>query len=271
MENIYFITDLDRTIIHSKNKGYKCVEIMEDREITYMTDNSYDKLQTLLKIESFKFIPCTMRNIKQTMRVDFIREYNPEIIICSNGAQIYINGQLDKEWNNKVKTIYSIDKLLEDIDYLEELKDKLSEDINILEIRNIENFYITIKCSNSLEAEKFFDIVKDKFNEELRVIRIEAKIFIIHHKINKIYAVDYIVGKFNIKNLVTSGDSEVDKEFTTRGISILPNHSSFKHKKSIVTRKSNIKSTEEILDKLSEIIMKINNNVKKDRKKLKVN
>lgn len=55
MENIFFITDLDRTIIHSKHKGYKCVEKLGDREITYMTNYAYDKLQELLKNQLLMF------------------------------------------------------------------------------------------------------------------------------------------------------------------------------------------------------------------------
>ena len=255
MENIYFITDLDRTIIHSKNKGYRCVEMMGEREITYMTDESYNKLQELLKNNSFIFIPCTMRNIKQTLRVDFIREYNPQIIICTNGAQIYINGQLDKEWDKKIKSLCDYERLNDNIKYLSELKENHKEDIKVLEVRNIEDFYITIKCEDSIEAEKFYEIIKDNFDEELIVLRIDAKIFIIHNEIDKVHAVDYIIDKFNIKRLITAGDSEVDEQFTKRGISILTKHGSFKHEKSIITEKNNIKSTEDILDYINKIIM----------------
>lgn len=254
MENIYFITDLDRTIIHSKNKGYRCVEMIGEREITYMTDESYNKLQELLKNNSFIFIPCTMRNIKQTLRVDFIREYNPQIIICTNGAQIYINGQLDKEWDKKIKSLCDYERLNANIKYLLELKESHKEDIKVLEVRNIEDFYITIKCEDYIEAEKFYELIKDNFDEELIVLRIDAKIFIIHKEIDKVHAVDYIIDKFNIKRLITAGDSEVDEQFTKRGISILPKHSSFKHEKSIITEKNNIKSTEDILEIICSIV-----------------
>ena len=59
----------------------------------------------------------------------------------------------------------------------------------------------------------------------------------------------------NIKKLITSGDTEVDREFTSRGITILPKHSSFKHEKAIITEKSKIHATEEILDYINKIIM----------------
>ena len=101
MDKIFFITDLDRTIIHSKHSGYRCVEKLGDREITYMTDYAYEKLHELLKIEEFMFIPCTMRNINQTLRVDFIRCYNPKIIICTNGAQFTLMESLMKFGTSK--------------------------------------------------------------------------------------------------------------------------------------------------------------------------
>ena len=255
MEKIFFITDLDRTIIHSKHRGYKCVEKLEDREITYMTDYAYEKLQALLRREEFIFIPCTMRNINQTLRVDFIRDYNPEIIICTNGAQIYIDGKLDEAWDKQMKSLCNQDELNENINYLEKLKKEYKERIGVIEIRNIEDSYITVKCIDSYEAEKLYNIINNKFGKNINVLRIEAKIFIIHNRINKVYAVDYIIERFNIKKLITSGDTEVDREFTSRGITILPKHSSFKHEKAIITEKSKIHATEEILDYINKIIM----------------
>lgn len=255
MEKIFFITDLDRTIIHSKHIGYKCVEKLGDREITYMTDYAYEKLHELLKREEFMFIPCTMRNINQTLRVDFIRSYNPKIIICTNGAQIYIDGKLDEIWDKQMKALCDKNELNRNIKYLEKLKEEYKELIGIIEVRNIEDFYITVKCVDSHEADKFYNIISNSFDKNINVLKIEAKIFIIHNRINKVYAVDYIIEKFNIKKLITSGDTEVDREFTSRGIAILPKHSSFKHEKSIITERSKIHATEEILDYIEEIIV----------------
>ncbi len=231
------------------------MEKLEDREITYMTDYAYEKLQALLKREEFIFIPCTMRNINQTLRVDFIRSYNPKIIICTNGAQIYIDGKLDKVWDKQMKYLCDENELNKNIKYLEKLKEEYKERIGVIEIRNIEDFYITVKCIDSYEAEKLYNIINNKFGKNINVLRIEAKIFIIHNRINKVYAVDYIIKRFNIKKLITSGDTEVDREFTSRGITILPKHSSFKHEKAIITEKSKIHATEEILDYINKIMM----------------
>ena len=241
IKNTYFVTDLDRTIIHAKNKGYKCVEYMGEKEITYMTENSYNEFIELLKIEALKFIPCTMRNIKQTLRVDFIKEYNPNIIICTNGAQIYLDGILDMEWDSKIKMLVNQKQVIEDIKHIESLNLKYDE------VRNIEGFYITIKCNTKEEAFEVFNVLKNEFKASIKVMHIGVKVFIIDEKINKIHAVDYITEKYGIKNLITAGDSEVDLEFTTRGKAIIPKHACFRHEGAFVTEKEGIYSTEDLI------------------------
>ncbi len=186
MGKFYFVTDLDRTIIHAKNKGYKCVEKSGEKEITYMTEKSYRDLKELLKNKKIKLVPCTMRSIKQTLRVNFIKEYKPEIIICCNGGQVYINGEMDKEWKRVIDDIVDSEKILKDISYLEELKNEVKENINILEVRNIQELYIEVKAFNEEEAIKFFNIIKDGFSEKFRILQIKAKIFIIDKRINKV-------------------------------------------------------------------------------------
>ena len=244
MKEIYFITDLDRTLIHAKNKGHKCVEYIEKSEITYMTQKSYDAFLELLKIKEFNFIPCTMRNINQTLRVNFIKDYNPKIIICTNGAQIYIDGKLDDAWNIKMKSLIDEESIEENIRFIKSLN------LNYQEVRNIEDFYITIKCENQDIAFEVFNNLKDKFKANIKVIHIAKKIFIIDERIDKIYAVDYIVNKYKIKNFVTAGDSKVDENFTKRGRAIIPKHASFTHNNAIVTQKEGIESTEDIIEYL---------------------
>ncbi|MEG1002046.1 HAD family hydrolase [Clostridium sp.] len=244
MKSVNFITDLDRTIIHSKNKGFKCVEFLKDREITYMTEDSYKLLLNILSLKNFNFIPCTMRNIDQTLRVQFIKEYNPKIIICTNGAQIYIDGILDEAWDLNMRKFIKEKEINNRIVFLKGLE------LNECDIRNIEGFYIAIKCNSVEDAKINCNRIKKYINSPNRIINVHSKIFIINENINKIHAVNYIIRKFNLKNVITSGDSEVDLEFTTKGICILPKHASFKHKEAEVTEKEGIYSTEEILEKV---------------------
>ena len=251
MKRIDFVTDLDRTIVHAKNKGFRCVEYIGHKEITYMTDKSYSKLKELLEKEEFNFIPCTMRNIEQTLRIDFIKEYKPEIIICSNGAQIYINGELDLEWDKRMKNLIISEEIDKQMNFIESLN------IDCIEIRNIEDFYITIKCKDINEAKMVYEVLKDKFEANIEIIQIRVKIFIIDKRINKINALDYLINKYELNNLITAGDSYVDKDFTTRGKAILPKHASFRHNDAFITEKEGIYSTEDLLDYIGEELEKI--------------
>lgn len=252
MNKIYFISDLDKTIIHSKNKGFKCVEKIGDREITYMTDYSYDAFKHILSTDVLEFIPCTMRNLNQIMRVDFIREYSPQIIISTNGAQIYINGSIDLEWESMMRIIGDINEVNMDIEYIESLN------LGYEEIRNTENFYVTMKFFSEEKAEEGSQILRERFSNHKKIFRVGIKVFVIHEKINKANAVDYIIKKFGLKNIITSGDSVVDEDFTRHGVSLLPKHSSFRHDKSVITKKRGIFSTDELMDKLKEYMEQLN-------------
>lgn len=238
----YFITDLDRTIIHSQNPNYTCVEKLKDREITYMTDYSIEKMNELLLKEDFVFVPCSMRNYSQTMRVDFISKYSPKYMICDNGAQIYVDGVLDKEWDNYMNSLIDKESVVCGIEKIKELPYKFRD------IKNIDGFYIAISFYEEEEANKSYKDIEKLFEDPYKTMKIGRKIFVIHEKIDKSSAVKYFIDKYKVENYILSGDTEVDRRFTSMGKSILPKHASFRHDNSVVTTKPGILSTDEILD-----------------------
>lgn len=241
-----FITDLDRTIIHSKNPGFTCVETYGDREITFMTDKSITLLNELLHRKDIEFIPCTMRKYHQTIRVSFIGDYNPKYMICENGAQIFINGVLDSEWESYMRTVVSEKEVEEGIDKIKSLN------LNTKDILNIDGFYIAISFYNEGDADIAFNQIKPLFKKPYNVIQVGRKMFVIHEKIDKTHAVEYLINTYKIDDVITSGDSDADKEFTKIGKSILPKHASFKHDSSVITNQSGIHATEEILEYVLE-------------------
>lgn len=241
-----FITDLDRTIIHSKNPGFTCVETYDDREITFMTDKSISLLKELLNKEDIEFIPCTMRKYHQTKRVSFISEYNPKYMICENGAQIFVDNVLDTKWESYMRTIINEKEVEDGINKIKSLN------LNTKDILNIDGFYIAISFYNEDDADIAFKQIKPLFEKPYNVIQVGRKMFVIHEKIDKIHAVEYLVDTYKIDNIITSGDSDADKEFTKIGKSILPKHASFKHDSSVIANQSGIHATEEILEYVLE-------------------
>lgn len=242
----FLITDLDRTIIHSQNPGFLCVEKLEDREITYMTEYSIKKLNKLLSKEDFVFVPCSMRNYTQTMRVGFVSKYNPKYMICDNGAQIFVDGILDKEWDTYVKSLVNVEDVLSGIDKISSLPYRFRD------IRNIDDFYIAISFYDDDETNKAYNDISNLFVHPYNTMKIGRKIFVIHEKIDKSFAVKFFMDKYKIENCIFAGDSEVDEKFTSLGKAALPNHASFRHEGAFVSLNSGISSTDEILDFVEE-------------------
>lgn len=246
MYNNVFFSDLDKTIIYSKEIGNICVERMEDREITYMTERAISLMNILLKKEGFGFIPCTMRNKRQTLRVDFLKEYNPEIMVCTNGAQIYINGELDENWNKYIRSLVPKEEILE-------LKSKIdNSSIPFIENRSIEDFYLTLKFSSEDIAKRYLTSIKRNISNKYSVFRTGIKVFIIDKNIDKKFAVNYLNYKYNFKRIYTAGDSEADRLFTEMDgvISLIPDHATFTNNRAIRTKHKGIKASEEILEYL---------------------
>ena len=82
---ITFISDLDNTLIYSKQKGV-CVEYLKEKELTYMTPTAKRIFSALLREQNFLFIPCTARSYEQTSRVEFVKHL--PYLICDMGGSI---------------------------------------------------------------------------------------------------------------------------------------------------------------------------------------
>ena len=271
---VIFMTDLDRTIIHSKHPGEPVVEwmsqtklinrtdldeeaveeVVERRAVTHMTERAQAQLAQLLQDSRFVFIPCTMRNLQQVYRVDFLKTYQPAYMVCTNGAQIYRNGVLDLVWESKMRALVSKETLLREKQLIETL------DLPSVEIRITEDFYLTLKFEDESEAQVATRVLKGVFSpHERQVIQVGRKVFVMHPQIDKVHAVDYLMqGEGWEERVYTSGDSLVDQWFTLRGQALLPAHATFKGCPSAIrTKESGIRATEEILAYLAEILAQL--------------
>ena len=245
MPKLYFVTDLDRTIIHSKHPDYYCVESIGQKEITYMTSSSYEKLQELLLNQQLIFVPCTMRSLSQTLRIQFLRDYHLPFLICTNGAQIYVNGQLDLEWEKHMRLMINEDMIQREFEVIQQLG------IDYERLDLTEGFYLSMKFSDDEAAKNGWLRLKEELQTSNEIMLVGRKVFIMDQRINKERALSYLIERFNWQHIVTSGDSEVDEQFTKIGRTILPGHACFKHDHAKVTTANGILATEEILDYLS--------------------
>lgn len=241
-KRVTFITDLDHTIIHSNEPTHRCVERHFDgRPITYMSERSYRDFQTLLATPSIELIPCTMRSLAQVQRIEFFKEFLPRSVICSNGAQIYVDGVLDEVWEARMRAsvphqgVFATLKRVESCAFVD------------VEIRVIEKFYLVVKCRESAYAEKVSMKLKAIVSDAEIVFTSGKKVFIINQAIDKRFAVEYLDAQHNFPVVITSGDSYADQAFTRIGQAILPRHATFTHQTAIVTQAADACASDEII------------------------
>ncbi len=103
-----FASDLDRTLIYSTRFAdpnahpLKSIETKDEAPINYIYEVVLDKLKKLA--QKLHFIPVTTRTIQQYQRITlFHQEIVPPYAIVSNGGNILVHGQLDRQWNRHIK------------------------------------------------------------------------------------------------------------------------------------------------------------------------
>lgn len=246
-ENI-FISDLDGTLVYSKEPNHICIEHKEGKEITYVTKTALEKINKLFK--RMEFVPCSMRNREQINRIDFIREYNPKYIIACNGASIYIDGKKDEEWEEHIRKIVPKGEIKELIKNVENLKFLTTL------IYNVDDYFLAISFSTKEEANFYEHKMKHlKPTKDYLVYSINRKVYFINKNINKAFAVEYLKNKYDFKNIYTAGDTLVDEDFTKLSYvqAYLPRHAEFINENAFITKSSGINALDELLDELLKV------------------
>lgn len=253
------ITDLDKTIVYSREYNHKCVERNDNgNPITFMTKNAYKLLTKLLKSGKFTIIPCTLRSFEQTKRIEFTKDGTLPYMICDNGFSIYHNGKLDEGWDKIVNVLINTEAVYNL--YLQFNKIIDDNNIPIYRLKSNRNGFISIIFHDETDAIEYKNQLLSVV--DIKRYRIEdqgKKIYIVPKKLNKYIAVEYLLSKIEEENeneiVVTSGDSLVDKKFTTLGdYRILPKHATFRHNNAIVTKNEGIYAGEEILNDIDNLM-----------------
>lgn len=104
--NILFTSDLDRTLIFSErtklpDTSYKCVEKLDDKNISYISTTTYTRLTQLHEI--LDFVPVTTRSLAQYTRLTlFQHNVKPKLAIVANGGVILRDGNIDEVWQQHI-------------------------------------------------------------------------------------------------------------------------------------------------------------------------
>ena len=255
---MYLISDLDKTLVYSRQGEYTCVEYKGDKPITYMTPKAKDTMDRLLQNDDFHLIPCTLRSIEQTMRIGFIRDNIPEFMICDNGASIYKNGEVDIDWDIAIDKI--INKKEVAILYKKVQEYIKINNIPIYMLKTNRDAFISVIFNDKDTSEKYIDNILQFVNKSCyNIFKQGKKTYIVPKLLNKEIAVRFLREHYHVHNVITSGDSSVDDKFVELGdYQVLPQHAIFRLPKAIVTENSGIVGGEELLG----IVEKIENNQK---------
>ena len=96
---VVFHSDLDNTLIysykHDIGSDKKCVEVYQNREVSFMTKKSFDLLKAVK--EKVVFVPTTTRTQEQYERID-LGIGIPRLALVCNGGVLLADGREDTKW-----------------------------------------------------------------------------------------------------------------------------------------------------------------------------
>ncbi len=202
---IVFNSDLDNTLIysykHDIGKQKRCVEIYQNREVSFITEKTYELLRQVK--ERVLFVPTTTRTIEQYERID-LGVGIPEFALVCNGGVLLKNGEEDKDWYNQALNLIA-DCRLE----LSKAEKILKKDPNrSFEIRNIKDLFVFSKSDKPLESVK---LLKDNLNIKLVDIFFNGfKVYVVPKKLSKGNAIKRFKEKVKADYVIAAGDSEFD-------------------------------------------------------------
>lgn len=202
---IVFFSDLDNTIIysyrHDIGKKKRCVEIYQGREVSFITEDTYELLKAVK--ESVLFVPVTTRTIEQYERIDLRIGAIAYALVC-NGGVLLKDGQEDNLWYEE-----SLELVL---DCREELRRAeimmLGDENRDFEVRNIRNLFLFTKSSKPIQSA---EVLKQKLDgKRVEVFSNGVKVYVVPKALNKGAAVRRLRNKLCAEAAIAAGDSEFD-------------------------------------------------------------
>ena len=216
---ILFTTDLDNTIIysykHNLGENKRNVEIYKGREISFLSNNSYDLLKKICT--KCLIVPTTTRTIEQFERIDLHLGVFPYVLVC-NGGILLENGVINKEWY--VKSLEMISEAQSDIYAAIALLEENEQ--RYFEVRYIENLFVFTKCHNPLKV--VFELKQHLNLKFINVFNNGDKVYVVPNRLSKGIAVDRLRNLLKPEKIIAAGDSEFDVSMVIAAdLGIVPN------------------------------------------------
>ncbi|MBQ2283648.1 MAG: HAD hydrolase family protein [Agathobacter sp.] len=202
---IIFNVDLDNTLIYSYKHDIgskkRCVEIYQGREISYITERTYELLRKVK--EKVLMVPTTTRTIEQYERIDLQIGAFPYALAC-NGGVLLIDGKEDETWYQDSL------ELVKDCSLdMEKAIGLLEQDANrSFEIRYIKELFIFTKSDRPEETIHYLSSRLD--TSLVDVFSNGVKVYVVPKVLNKGLAAKRLKEKLSGDLVIAAGDSEFD-------------------------------------------------------------
>lgn len=200
-----FHTDLDNTLIYSYKREIgpckKCVELYQGREVSFMTEYSYEKLREVNR--NLCLVPTTTRSVEQYQRID-LGLGRLRYALAANGGVLLLDGQSDERWYRESLELAAKSSQELDLGY-----DVLKKDEHrSFEIRKIHELFLFTKSS---DPEQTVRRLRGSLDEtKVDVFHNGIKVYVIPKEINKGTAVRRFQERFKTGPVIAAGDSEFD-------------------------------------------------------------
>lgn len=214
IEMIVFHTDLDNTLIysykHDIGRDKRCVEVYQGREISFITQKTYELLYQLCSQENvlnhkspFFIVPTTTRTIEQYQRIDFGVGGFRYALVC-NGGVLLADGEEDTRWYQ------------ESLKLIEDSRKELQKALKLLETEKRRNFelrflrelFVFTKCE---EPEQVVETLRGTLDADLvDVFNNGVKVYVVPKRLSKGEAVERFRKYIGADYVIAAGDSEFD-------------------------------------------------------------
>lgn len=260
-----FASDLDMTLVYSerflpyKKEDLIIAENKRDGRNGFMSKTVYNTLKEKIK-EGLIFIPTTARDKERYKRLFILDDFELPFEITGNGRNIFKNGELDIEWENKIKDLFTKTKY--NIEEVVSLAKNHVEKCGLLKDSKTYTFDDYL-CIISFQYRDFFTQEQlEKLQNKLKDSGWEAyccnrKLYISIIGINKQNALEYIKQNYlpNEKFYV-AGDSYSDLDMLKwADVGIVPKHgdvAELLRKNAIITQHPGIEASIDIIKELKE-------------------
>lgn len=200
-----FFSDLDNTLIysyqHEIGEAKRCVEIYQGREISFMTEKTYEYFCQAK--EKFLIVPVTTRTIEQYKRIELGFGAFPYALVC-NGGILLKEGREEESWHKD-----SLAMILESETELLKGEELLLQDPDrCFEVRNVRKLFLFTKSSHPARTMAYIQGSMD--TRTVDVLSNGAKVYIIPKRLNKGEALRRFKEKMNLKMAAAAGDSIFD-------------------------------------------------------------